>query len=372
MIGQTILHYKILEKLGEGGMGVVYKAKDTRLERIVAIKFLPRHIATNAEERERFKIEAKAAAALNHPNIATIHAIEEVDEELFIVMEYIEGQELSKKVNSEQLSVNSIINIVTQIADGLQAAHEKGIIHRDIKPGNVMLTGKNLVKIMDFGLARMAGRTRLTKTGTTLGTVAYMSPEQAQGINADHRTDIWSLGVVLYEMITGHLPFEGEYEAALLYSIVHKEPQPLALHRKDAPEILQRIVNRALSKNAQDRYQAVSDLLAELQNVEQELEKQTSLQEDKATPVGGQAARKTLKRPSTKSVAERRQVTVMSCNLIVSSTRSEQLDPEDLHELLPASRHLCEKIIAAFWPTSDTPKPTKTIPTGVCMPALES
>lgn len=174
MIGKVILHYEIIEKLGEGGMGVVYKAKDAKLEREVAIKFLPRQIAANAEERKRFKIEAKAAAALNHPNIATIHAIEEVNDELFIVMEYIEGRELRDVIQSEIPNLQSTIDYATQIAEGLQAAHKKGITHRDIKSANIMITEEGQVKIMDFGLAKVRGSAQLTKVGTTLGTAAYM------------------------------------------------------------------------------------------------------------------------------------------------------------------------------------------------------
>jgi len=180
-------------------MGVVYKAEDTKLKREVAIKFLPHHIAASVEERERFKIEAQAAAALNHPNIATIHAIEEHDDELFIVMEYIDGRELKSIMNDQQLSIDDVLNYATQIASGLQAAHEKDVIHRDIKSSNIMITETGQVKIMDFGLAKIGGQTELTKAGTTLGTVAYMSPEQTRGEKVEQSTDIWSLGIVLYE-----------------------------------------------------------------------------------------------------------------------------------------------------------------------------
>ena len=185
MIGKTILHYKILDKLGEGGMGVVYKAEETKLKRDVAIKFLPRQIAASDEERARFKIEAQAAAALNHPNIATIHAIEEVDDEIFIVMEYIDGQELKSIIDDRQLSIDDILDYASQIASGLQAAHEKDVTHRDIKSANIMVTDKGQIKIMDFGLAKVRGGAQVTKVGTTLGTAAYMSPEQAQGMKTD-------------------------------------------------------------------------------------------------------------------------------------------------------------------------------------------
>jgi len=249
-------------------MGVVYKAEDTKLERIVAIKFLPHHIAANAEERERFKIEAKAAAALNHPNIATIYAIEEVDGEMFIVMEYIDGRELRKIATSKQLSVNSIIDIAMQIAEGLKAAHVKGITHRDIKSSNIMVTESGQVKIMDFGLAKIGGDLHLTKSGTTLGTAAYMSPEQARGEKVDHRTDIWSFGVVLYEMISGRLPFRGEYESAMMYSILNEEPEPLTSLRSNVPMDLERVVAKMLAKNPAERYQHVDELPVDLKTID--------------------------------------------------------------------------------------------------------
>jgi serine/threonine protein kinase len=201
MINKNILHYKIIEKLGEGGMGVVYLAEDTKLKRQVAIKFLPKHIASNSDERKRFEIEAQAAAALNHQNIATVHAIEELDDEMFIVMEYIEGPELKKRLKSRLLSVDETIEFAIQILKGLQAAHENGIVHRDIKSSNIMVSKNNEVKIMDFGLAKVGKGIQLTKELSTIGTVGYMSPEQAHGDKVDQRTDIWSFGVVLYEML---------------------------------------------------------------------------------------------------------------------------------------------------------------------------
>ncbi len=250
-------------------MGIVYKAVDAKLERLVAIKFLPRHIAANSVERERFKIEAKAAAALNHPNIATIHAIEEDDGELFIVMEFIEGEELRKWVetfgpNVSTLPIDQIINIATQITEGLKAAHAKGITHRDIKSSNIMVTESGQVKIMDFGLAKMGGDLHLTKSGITLGTAAYMSPEQVRGEMVDHRTDIWSFGVVLYEMLTGQLPFRGEYEAAMAYAILNENPPSIVNFRSDVPNELQGIAGKALAKNRDNRYPNAEALLADL------------------------------------------------------------------------------------------------------------
>jgi len=264
MIGKTILNYKILEKLGEGGMGVVYKARDTKLDRLVALKFLPPQIAASEQERQRFKIEAQAAAALNHPNIATIHAIEEVEDELFIVMEYIEGRELGEIVQSAIPNLESAIDIATQIAAGLQAAHEKGITHRDIKSANIMITEEGRVKIMDFGLAKIRGGAQFTKVGTTLGTAAYMSPEQARGEEVDHSTDIWAFGIVLYEMLTGELPFKGDYEQAVIYSILNEEPKSIMELRNDMPSQLTRIVEKTLKKNPIDRYQTTRDLMEEL------------------------------------------------------------------------------------------------------------
>jgi len=267
MIGKTISHYKIVEKLGQGGMGVVYRAHDTKLKRDVAIKFLPGRIAANQEERERFKIEAQAAAALNHPNIATIYAIEEVEDELFIAMEYIEGQELKGIIGTHRnmpLPFEEVISYTKQIAEGLQAAHKKGIVHRDIKSSNIMITREGKVKIMDFGLAKVRGGALMTKVGTTLGTAAYMSPEQTRGEEVDQRADIWSLGVIFYEMITNQLPFGGDYEQAVVYSILNETPEPLSAKREDLPEMFSAICNKLLSKKPADRYQYVDEFLADL------------------------------------------------------------------------------------------------------------
>ncbi|MFQ5604018.1 MAG: protein kinase [bacterium] len=293
MIGTTILHYRIVEKLGEGGMGVVYKAEDTRLKRDVAIKFLPRQIAASQEERARFKIEAQAAAALNHPNIAHVYAIEEVDDEMFIVMEYIEGKELReiiqippdppllkggsggppplKKGDRGGFAIEQILSYATQIAAGLQAAHKKGVVHRDIKSANIMITEEGQVKIMDFGLARIVGGAQVTKKGTTLGTAAYMSPEQARGDIVDYRTDIWAFGVVLYEMITGRLPFQGDYEAAVTYSILHEKPEPLERYKANVPNGLLIVIDKSLAKNPDERYQHADEIIVDLQSLRAEL-----------------------------------------------------------------------------------------------------
>jgi len=270
MIGKKILHYNILEKLGEGGMGVVYLAEDTKLERKVAIKFLPSHIADNSDERKRFEIEAKAAAALNHPNIATIHAIEETAEEIFLVMEYIHGQELKSLVGAQHdapLKINQIIDYAIQIAEGLQSAHSKDVIHRDIKASNIMISSDDKVKIMDFGLAKFRGRAEITKVGTTIGTVAYMSPEQAHGDDVDHRSDIWSFGVVLYEMLSGHLPFKGSYEQAIIYAILNESPKSVSELRDEIPPALVAIVEKAMEGDIDKRYSSFDEILADLEQL---------------------------------------------------------------------------------------------------------
>ena len=272
MIGKNVSHYKILEKIGEGGMGVVYKAQDTRLDRIVALKFLPQYLSSDPVEKERFFHEAKAASALNHPNITTIYAIDELEGQAYIAMEYVEGKTLKKLVETEPLPLKKILDIAIQICDGLAAAREKGIIHRDIKSDNIMVTTKGQVKIMDFGLAKLKGSSKLTKAGTTLGTAAYMSPEQAVGEEVDHRSDIFSFGVVLYELLTGQLPFKGEHQQAVIYSIQNEEPQPAArFNNRVSPEI-ERIVSKALAKDKEERYQHIEDLQADLRKERKSLE----------------------------------------------------------------------------------------------------
>lgn len=265
MIGQTISHYKILKKLGEGGMGVVYQAHDTKLDRLVALKFLPRQLSSSEQDKFRFIQEARAASALDHPNICTIHGIEETDDgQLFIVMAYYEGETLHQRIRTGQLSIDECIAYAIQIAAGLQAAHKKGITHRDIKTSNIIVTTEGQVKIMDFGLARTAADTMLTKTGTTVGTVPYMSPEQARGEKVDQRTDIWSFGVVLYEMITGRLPFQSSYGEAIVYSILNENPPPCSSLRTEVPEAVERIVNTCLEKNPGDRYHSADEIIEAL------------------------------------------------------------------------------------------------------------
>ncbi|MGH7597342.1 MAG: protein kinase domain-containing protein [bacterium] len=286
MIGQTISHYKILEKLGGGGMGVVYKAQDLKLDRFVALKFLPPHLSADEEEKKRFIHEAKAASALDHPNICTIYEIDETEDgadcvrRMFIAMAYYEGETLKKKIERGPLPIDQTLDLAIQIAQGLAKAHEHGITHRDIKPANVMITKDGIVKIVDFGLAKLAGVVGLTKAGITLGTPAYMSPEQARGEEVDHRTDIWSLGVVLYEMLIAQLPFRGEYEAAMMYSILNEEPKPLADLRADAPNKLQQIVEKAITKNPDQRYQHIHEMLTDLSALKKQLESESAKESD--------------------------------------------------------------------------------------------
>ncbi|MBI2620361.1 MAG: protein kinase [Ignavibacteriales bacterium] len=273
MIGSTISHYKILEKLGEGGMGVVYKAQDTKLNRPVALKFLPPAVASGDQEKARFLHEAHAISSLNHPHIATIHDVEEIEGNNFIVLEYIEGGTLKQLLKQQQLSVREALDFATQLADGLAHAHARGIVHRDLKTDNVMITAEGKVKITDFGLAKLKGATKVTKTGSTVGTAAYMSPEQARGDDVDHRSDIFSFGVVLYELLTGELPFKAEHEAALAYLIVNEQPPvPSALDRR-IPHRLDTADMKMLQKDRVQRYQSADDVLKELQEIRTEMEK---------------------------------------------------------------------------------------------------
>ena len=268
MLGETISHYKILEKIGEGGMGVVYKAQDLKLGRLVALKFLPLHLSADEEEKQRFIYEAKAASALDHPNICNIHEIDEISiegrDEMFICMAYYQGEMLEKKIGRGPFKIDEANDIAIQISEGLARAHEAGIVHRDIKPANIMITDRGEVKILDFGLAKLRGRTNLTKAGTTLGTLAYMSPEQAKGEEMDHRSDIFSFGAVLYEMLTGLPAFKSDNDGAVVYSILGEEPEPMTGLRTGIPMELERIVSKAMAKNLDDRYQYVEEMLDDL------------------------------------------------------------------------------------------------------------
>jgi len=272
MVGRTLLHYRIVEKIGEGGMGVVYEAHDLKLDRRVALKFLPHDLAERADERARLLQEARAASALNHPNVCVIHAIEEHEGQPFIVMEYVEGVTLAERLRDTILSLADAVSYATQIASALEAAHEKGIVHRDIKSENVMVGSHGQVKVMDFGLARLRDSLRRTRSAATTGTLYYLAPEQIRGQAADVRADLFSFGVVLYEMLTGRRPFEGEHEAAVLYAILNTEPEPVAALRPGLPSELVHVVGKALEKEREERYQTAHDLVVDLKRAKRELE----------------------------------------------------------------------------------------------------
>ena len=272
MTGKTISHYQVIETLGKGGMGIVHMAEDTRLQRTVALKFLPPEMIRDDEARERFVREAKAAAAINHPNICTVYEIDEYDGDLFIAMEYVRGRTLKEIISEGPLSVKDSVDIAAQVACGLAEAHQRGIVHRDVKPANIMIDSRKRALIMDFGLAKLRDLTVLTRENSTFGTVSYMSPEQGEGAEAGPRSDIWSLGVVLYEMITGMPPFQGEYEVAVLYSIINEKPEPVSKIRQGVPRELLRIIEKALSKNPDHRYSCAEDMLEDLTRLKHRME----------------------------------------------------------------------------------------------------
>jgi serine/threonine protein kinase len=262
--GTSVGRYIIIEKIGAGGMGEVYLAEDTELQRKVALKFLPLHLCQDEDCRKRFKREAQAAAKLDHPNIVSVHEVTEFGGRPFIVMAHIEGRVLTEYAKEEKLSVNKIIDLALQLCEGIHAAHEQGVIHRDIKPSNVLIDASGRARIVDFGLASFHGTEPLTKTGSTLGTVGYMSPEQVRGDRIDQRSDLFSLGVVLYELLTGLNPFRGDSEAATSHAITHDSPQPLARYNRNIPDGLQRIVDKALEKDPSLRYQHADGMIADL------------------------------------------------------------------------------------------------------------
>lgn len=270
MIGKIILHYRILEELGRGGMGIVYKAEDTKLKREVAIKFLPHSFNVSEKDKEKLKTEAQIAAGLNHTNVATVYAIEEFGDDTFIVMEYVKGKELKdliKEYPKKKIQLSEIIDYAIQITEGINAAHKKGIIHRDIKSSNIMLSDDGRIRVMDFGLAQFQSDPLITKNGSTPGTTAYMSPEQLRGEEVDFRSDIWSLGIVLFEMLTGQLPFQGNFDQAIIYSILHEKPKSLRKINPEIPEELEQIILQCLEKDRKKRVQSAEELLSQLKAI---------------------------------------------------------------------------------------------------------
>ncbi len=357
MVGESFSYYKIIEKLGQGGMGVVYKAEDTRLLRVVALKFLPHDINPTSEQFERFMREAQAAATLNHSNVCVIHAIEDIEDERFIVMEYVDGSTLRVKLQPGPLQIKEAVRYAIQIADALHEAHANGIIHRDVKSENIMVNSKNQVKVMDFGLARLKGAIQEKETNSTGGTLAYMSPEQIRGEEADAPSDIWSFGIVAYEMVTGRLPFFHEYEAATLYSILNAETVPPSGLRPDIPAELEQIVLKCLQKDIMARYSSAKSLVEDLKTLERSLQLSESLH-----------AVSSVRSGRTREGIERKQATVVQGVItgydeLIMGMNQEDIPHvlNDFHEVISSTilnyegtlHNLSMGSITAFWGLPD-------------------
>lgn len=338
MVGSSISHYKIVGEVGRGGMGVVYRAEDTRLGRTVAMKFLADHLARDETARRRFMQEARTAAALTHANIATLYDVVEVEGRFFITMEFVDGRSLKEVLEDGLLPVETALDYATQVARGLERAHDAQIIHRDIKPANIMVTDRGELKILDFGLAQLAGGGGLTQTGSVVGTAAYMSPEQVRGESLDRRTDLWSLGVVLYELLTGRRPFDHAYDHAMYYAILNEEPKTASEIRSGLAPGLDQVLKRLLAKELEDRYASAAEVIADLFAPGSAITVQRPVR----------PAPKVAKDKVAEAEGERRMITVMYCELDGFGDLSEELDPEDLRDLMAQYHAICHSQIERF------------------------